>query len=284
MGLNAELAILLSVAMHVTWNLIARHQPAGAFPLWWVLLTHLVLLAPWGLWSLFTRVEWNPTLVALLLASAGANAIYFVGLQLAYRRASAALVYPLVRSSPLLIAIWSWVLLGEQLSLNGWLGIGISVVGLLIMSLSANGSSDKGALPWAFLAMLATSIYSMSDKAAVAQLPDMAAVIGFVSVGYALSWCLLTLMLKREQGRWWPAQQIKLAPMLVGGLCVGLAYALVVYAMRELPSAVVVAYSNSGIVLAALISIFVFHERFAWKRRLLGAVVILLGIFCLKFY
>jgi drug/metabolite transporter (DMT)-like permease len=72
--------------------------------------------------------------------------------------------------------------------------------------------------------------------------------------------------------------------MLTGGLCVGLAYTLVVYAMRELPSAVVVAYSNSGIVLAALISIFVFHERFAWKRRLLGAVVILSGIFCLKFY
>jgi drug/metabolite transporter (DMT)-like permease len=65
---------------------------------------------------------------------------------------------------------------------------------------------------------------------------------------------------------------------------VGLAYALVVYAMRELPSAVVVAYSNSGIVMAALISVFVFHERFAWKYRLLGSVVILLGIFCLKFY
>jgi drug/metabolite transporter (DMT)-like permease len=123
MGLNAEFAILLSVAMHVTWNLIARHQPAGAFPLWWVLLTHLVLLAPWGLWSLFTRVEWNPTLVALLVTSAGANAIYFAGLQLAYRKASAALVYPLVRSSPLLIAIWSWMLLGEQLSLSGWLGV-----------------------------------------------------------------------------------------------------------------------------------------------------------------
>jgi hypothetical protein len=31
-------AIALSVLMHVTWNLIARHQPRDAEPLWWVLL------------------------------------------------------------------------------------------------------------------------------------------------------------------------------------------------------------------------------------------------------
>jgi hypothetical protein len=30
------LAVAVSVGMHVTWNLIARRQPADAFPLWWV--------------------------------------------------------------------------------------------------------------------------------------------------------------------------------------------------------------------------------------------------------
>lgn len=41
-------AIGLSVLMHVTWNLIARHQPRDSEPLWWVLFGHLVLVAPWG--------------------------------------------------------------------------------------------------------------------------------------------------------------------------------------------------------------------------------------------
>jgi drug/metabolite transporter (DMT)-like permease len=111
----------------------------------------------------------------------------------------------------------------------------------------------------------------------------MGAVIGFVSVGYLLTWITLTLLHRREEGRWWPEARIGLWPMMaIGGLCVGLAYALVVYAMRSLPSAVVVAYSNAGIVIAALISIFYFHERTAWKSRLIGAVVILAGILCLK--
>ncbi|WP_211232701.1 EamA family transporter [Marinobacterium litorale] len=282
MMLDAQLAILLSVAMHVTWNLIARHQPAHAVPLWWVLLAHLVLLAPWGFWSLATRVQWSGEFVALLCTSAVANSVYFLGLRQAYRQAPAALVYPLVRSSPLLIAIWSLLLLDERLSTAAWAGIAISVAGLLVMARSADGGGDRGALPWAFLAMFGTSIYSMSDKAAVQQLPDMGAVIGFVSVGYLLSWITLTLLHRREEGRWWPEARIGLWPMAIGGLCVGLAYALVVYAMRSLPSAVVVAYSNAGIVIAALISIFYFHERTAWKSRLIGAVVILAGILCLK--
>ncbi|GAA0783840.1 EamA family transporter [Marinobacterium sediminicola] len=282
MSLDAQLAILISVAMHVTWNLIARHQPAAALPLWWVLLAHLVLLAPWGFWSLLTRVNWTTELALMLCISAIANTVYFLGLRQAYHHASAALVYPLVRSSPLLIALWSLLLLDERLPAGAWLGIGVSVAGLLLMASSTGGSRDRSALPWAFLAMFATSVYSMSDKVAVAQLPDMGAVVGFVSVGYLASWCAFTLLLKREQGRWWPAQRIGLLPMLTGGLCIGLAYALVVYAMRTLPSAVVVACSNAGIVIAALISIVCFHERTAWQRRLFGAVVILTGILGLQ--
>jgi len=45
---GAALAVAVSVVMHVTWNLIARHQARDAYPLWWVLLAHLVLLGPWG--------------------------------------------------------------------------------------------------------------------------------------------------------------------------------------------------------------------------------------------
>ena len=47
---SAALALVISVIMHVTWNLIARHQARDAYPLWWVLLAHLVLCGPWGLY------------------------------------------------------------------------------------------------------------------------------------------------------------------------------------------------------------------------------------------
>lgn len=100
----AVVAIGLSVLMHVTWNLIARHQPRDAEPLWWVLLGHLVLVAPWGVVRFVIDAQWSVHLLALLLTSAAANVLYFHGLHRAYQHAPVAYVYPLVRSSPLLIA------------------------------------------------------------------------------------------------------------------------------------------------------------------------------------
>lgn len=278
MTLDPEIAVVLSVMMHVTWNLIARYQSSSAFPLWWVLLAHLVIFAPWGFWSLVTQVDWTFSFILLLLISASANVVYFMGLRQAYHHAPVPLVYPLVRSSPLLIAFWSMLLLGESLGIWAWIGIIVSVAGLVILALSSGSTADKRALPWAMVAMLATSVYSLSDKVAVASLQSFGAIVGFISVGYLASWLALTLLLYRQTAGWRPKRCISPLALLAGGFCIGLAYALVVFAMKQMPSAVVVAYSNAGIILASLISIIFFRERTAWQQRVLAAVTILVGI------
>jgi phosphonate utilization associated putative membrane protein len=275
---EAAAALVLSVGMHITWNLIARRQPQAAQPLWWVLLAHLLLIGPWGLWALAKEAQWSPSFLALLLTSAAANACYFVGLARAYRHAPVSLVYPLVRSSPLLIALWSSILLGVSLATNTWLGILLSVGGLALMASSGLGVSDRRALPWALLAMVSTSVYSLSDKAATAHLPSFLALVGYISVGYAAAWVGLTVVHFRATGRWLPQARISRSALLVGGLCIGLAYALVIHAMRTLSAAEAVAYSNAGIVAATLIGITVFHERTHWRRRLLAAVLIVAGL------
>jgi drug/metabolite transporter (DMT)-like permease len=144
-------AIGLSVLMHVTWNLIARHQPRDAEPLWWVLLGHLVLIAPWGLYRFVVEAQWSPHLLVLLLTSATANVLYFHGLHRAYQHAPVAFVYPLVRSSPLLIAGWSLLFFGESLGVLAWTGIAISVLGLAAMARTARGNDEGKALPWTLL-------------------------------------------------------------------------------------------------------------------------------------
>lgn len=276
---EAALAVGASVTMHVTWNLIARQQPREAFPLWWVLLAHLVTFGPWGLYALVQTVEWTPGFVALLVTSAIANAVYFLGLHKAYDHAPVALVYPLVRSSPLLIAIWGTFLTGDALRPNAWIGICVSVVGLWVLSASAlRQGSDRYASAWALLAMFATSVYSLSDKAATASIPSFAGLLGFITVGYFVSWLMLCWVLKHRTGRWVPRQRVSTPALLVGGVSVGLAYALVIHAMRYLPSAEVVSYTNAGIVAATLISIFHFGERAYWRQRLFGATVIVGGL------
>lgn len=277
-GGHEAIAIILSVLMHVTWNLIARHQPRESEPLWWVLLGHLVLIAPWGLYRFVVEAQWSGHLLLLLAASAMTNVLYFHGIYRAYQHAPVAFVYPLVRSSPLLIAAWSLLFFGESLGVWAWVGIGISVVGLLAMAWSGRGSDEGRALPWALLAMLATSVYSLTDKAATAHIAGFGGILGYLSVGYLAAWAVMTLRLRCTTGRWSPPARPSAVAAVVGSLCIGLSYALVIHAMRTLPAAEVVAYTNAGIALATVMSLVMFGERTRWKQRATAASVICLGL------
>jgi phosphonate utilization associated putative membrane protein len=272
------LAIGASVLMHVTWNLMVRHQPRETYSLWWVLLAHLVLLAPWGVITLFRETTWSSSFVLLLVTSAAANVTYFLGLRQAYKHAPVALVYPLVRSSPILIALWGQWFFGDYLGWQTWIGVVISVLGLIVLALTTRSDSDRMALPWAMLAMLSTSIYSLSDRAATAHIVSFGGLVGFISFGYLAAWLALTVELRFTEGIWKPRQRMPLPLMAIGGLCVGFAYVLVIHAMRSLPAAVVVTFTNAGIVLATVLSIVVFKEKAHWQRRILAASIICLGL------
>jgi phosphonate utilization associated putative membrane protein len=278
---NAYLLIGLSVLMHVAWNLLARHVDPKANYLWWGLLAHLVLLGPWALWNLLIHAEWNRTLWLALPVSAMANTLYFIALRRAYHYAPVALVYPLARSSPLLFVLWSWLFFTDELSWAESAAIGVSVFGLWIVAASSRDDGSRQALPWTLVAAFCTSLYSLSDKAAAAYLPGFAEQLGFISVGYASSFVALSLLQRRETGRWVPATRPSWLHLLLGGLCIGIAYALVVRAMRELPAAHTVSFTNGGIVLAVLLSIFIFHERAYWRQRLTGALVVSSGLLLL---
>ena len=65
---------------------------------------------------------------------------------------------------------------------------------------------------------------------------------------------------------------------VVGGIFIGNAYALVIYAMQSIPAAYAVAFTNAGIVLAGLIAMLYFREREHWPSRLAAMVTIATGL------
>jgi phosphonate utilization associated putative membrane protein len=264
----AILALGASVLMHVAWNLLARHSPPGSRFLWWGLAAHLLIFGPWSLYQLVTRADWSGRLAQLLLITAATNGLYFIALARAYHYAPVALVYPIVRSSPVLIALWGMALFGENLSPTGWAGILLSVAGVLWLGNTAEHGDARHALPWAAVAALCTSVYSLSDKAAVAALPTLGTQLGFVTASYAVSFTVLSLQNRRATGRWRPAVAPPLKYWLPGGLFIGTAYAMVIHAMQYIPAAYAVAFTNAGILLAGLLSMTVFGERARWRARL----------------
>jgi phosphonate utilization associated putative membrane protein len=278
---SALLAIGLSVLMHVVWNLLARHVDRRCNYLWWGLLAHLVLLGPWALWRLLADSHWNRELLLAMLVTIAANTLYFLALRRAYRFAPVAVVYPVARSSPVLIALWAWLLFDQRIDLHASIGIGISMIGLWILAASVRHGDTRHALPWAMIAALATSIYSLSDKLAVNYLPSFGAQLGFISVGYLGAFIGLTVAQYKSSRALLPSCRPGMVYILCGGLFIGTAYALVVRAMLQLPAAYVVAYTNAGIVLATLVSIWLFGERESWKGRLLSAALITSGLIVL---
>ena len=155
------------------------------------------------------------------------------------------------------------------------------MAGLWLLAASAKQGDTRHALIWAGIAALGTSVYSISDKVAVKYLSEFSEQLGYISVGYACSFLALTIIQKKESESWMPHARPHWSLILIGGLCIGTAYALVVRAMRDLPATHVVSFTNAGIVLAVLLSILIFKEREHWKMRILGSLVVSAGLILL---
>jgi phosphonate utilization associated putative membrane protein len=279
----AALALTAAVLMHVAWNLLARASHPDTRFLWWALVGYLVVLGPWSLYALVTQAHWSPGLAGLLVISALANSLYFLVLGAAYRRAPVALVYPIARSSPLLIALWSSLFFGEMMAASGWLGILISVAGLLLLAASARHGDSRRAVTLAVIAAFATSAYSLSNKFAVTSLPTYGAQLGLVSVDLMASFIALSLEQRLRRGRWRPSAMPPVSRWLPAGLFIGNAYGLVIFAMQYLSAAYAVAFTNAGIVIAGLLSIFAYKEREQAGMRIAAMVVVTVGLAVLAF-
>lgn len=148
---QAWLFITLSVVMHVSWNLMARQVNPKADFLWWGLLGHIVLLGGYGLYHL-AQIQWSWALAGLITITAIANSLYFLSLRQAYALAPVAFVYPIARSSPILVAVWAMWLFDESLSELAWLGMVISLIGLWILGRTAKHSPNPKVLLWTLAA------------------------------------------------------------------------------------------------------------------------------------
>jgi len=66
--------------------------------------------------------------------------------------------------------------------------------------------------------------------------------------------------------------------LLIGSLTVGVAYALVIHAMRVLPAAYAVTLANGGILLTVVLGVVWLGEHQGWRRRLVGATTSAIGM------
>ena len=128
--------VLLAGLIHASWNIAAKK--AGGDIRFAAFTTAIVIVAwgPLGLWLAWRHVpDWGVQEWLLVLASALLHSAYYLFLLRGYRKADLTVVYPLARGSgPLLSSVAAIVLLGEQISPLGALGIAGVVGGVFLVA------------------------------------------------------------------------------------------------------------------------------------------------------
>lgn len=95
-----------------------------------------------------------------------ANAVALVILLNALQKGEVSRVIPVTSSFPIFVALLSMPLLGEVISLTGWLAVLLTVAGAVLISLQIGGSGQKTKLHKSFLLLLFVALlFSVSNIA-----------------------------------------------------------------------------------------------------------------------
>jgi drug/metabolite transporter (DMT)-like permease len=238
-----------------------------------------------GFGFFLSPASWLPFLISAICETG-----YFVTLVKGYAQGDLSLVYPISRgSAPVFAAIWSAIVLAENLPSLGYVGIGLMVAGLYVASLPVEQTRIKiesssilhnRAVGWALASAVFISIYSVSDKVAVAATNPLV-YNWWVFAGNTVLWAPIVWRrfafkanFDELRNSWW-------AVIVTGVLMVG-AYALALWALALTSASYVVAGRGFSVIIAACFGSFMLKERFG-TVRIIGAALMVAGLGLMAF-
>lgn len=256
--------------MHALWNLVlarARDSEAATAV---ALIVGTVAFAPLAAltWRLDSGV-WP-----YLAASAALEVAYFALLARAYDRGELSLVYPAARgSAPVLVAIFSVVLLGTRLHPATVAGVLLVAAGVtLVRGVTPRQAGDGRGLRPALAIGATIAAYTLFDKAGLRHarpLTYLELVVLPSAVGYPL-WIARRKPLRPAFG----------AGAIVAGLAMFGAFGLALAAIRLAPQAFVPgvqALRETSVVIAVAAGALLLREQVT-RARWAGAVVVAAGV------
>lgn len=276
--------MLVSAVVHVGWNALlksSRDPRAFALLKGTVILLFAVAAAPW------IPIERIPADVwPMILASAVIHTAYIISLSAAYESGDISFVYPIVRSSPALVPIAAWFLIGERLSLQGIAGIGIVVAGILaLQKRPSTGGLLRPDLVWALVCLLTVVGYTLVDKTGMVRLSAAESIPAiwrgptYFALEHALSYVLFWawtfargLPPVRETVR---REGVRI---VVAAFGLTLSYSLILHVLQTEEASYVVTLRQSSVVMAVLAGVFWFREGQA-AYRIAVAVAMIAGFY-----
>ena len=269
--------------MHASWNGLVKVSKNIAALMWWATVfgtsAYGIYLAtgPGFFLSPSSRIPF--------LISAICETGYFVALVKGYSYGDLSLVYPISRgSAPIFAALISAIIFAETLPLAGYVGIGLMVLGIFLTSQPIEQSKIKfhfsslikdPAAGWALASGVFISIYSISDKIAVAATNPLI-YNWWVFAGNSILFSPIVWRRFKFKANLDELRNNWRRVIAVGILSVG-AYALALAAFALTSASYVVAGRGLSVIVGAGLGSFMLKERFG-AARIMGATVMVAGL------
>jgi drug/metabolite transporter (DMT)-like permease len=279
MDLVVFLAVLAGAAMHAGWNALVKtglDRTTSIFLL--AFIQGAISLALLPLFALPAAASWPWIAVSAVLHTG-----YKIFLIRAYAHGDLSQVYPLARgSAPLIVALFSILVLSENLTAVKFAAICAIALGVMLMSsrLGSGEAMPRQALLYALGTALFTASYTLVDGIG-AQLSGTASGFTlwmFVGDGMLMTIYALTL---RGRGLFAAARGNLSSGLAAGALSLG-SYWIAIWAFTLAPIAMVAALRETSVLFAMLIAVFWLGEK-AGPQRWFAAGLILLGIVLMRF-
>jgi drug/metabolite transporter (DMT)-like permease len=282
------LLIIATAITHASWNGIAKVSKNILALIWW---STVFATVGYGLWlATGLGIFLSPSSLIPFLISAICETGYFVTLVKGYSQGDLSLVYPISRgSAPIFAALLGAIVLAEDLSLLGYVGIALMVVGVFVasqpieqskMKLRFSSIVSQRVVGWALASGVFIAIYSITDKVAVAATNPLV-YNWWVFLGDSILWTPFVWRrfnfkanLDELRYNWWGV-------IAVGMLSVG-SYALALAALAVTSASYVVAGRGLSVIFGTCIGSFMLKERFG-TVRIIGATLMVAGLALVAF-
>jgi uncharacterized membrane protein len=290
MPLSALALVVLAGFIHACWNIAAKKAGGDVRFAAFSALVMMVFWAPVGLWLGWQQVPaWGMWEWALVVLSALLHVIYFIVLLRGYRHADLTVVYPLARGSgPLLTSIVAIVLLGEQISALGLVGI-LGVVGGVFLIAGGpdlwKAAHDpqrqarvRTGVYYGLLTGLFIASYTVVDGYAV-----KVALMSPILVDYfgnLVRLLFLVPVICRDRPAAAQLWQQQRTYALIVGIISPVSYVLVLYAMQVAPMSHVAPAREVSMLFAAMLGGHLLGEKDRGPR-IAGAALIAAGVMAL---
>ncbi|MBW2062825.1 MAG: EamA family transporter [Deltaproteobacteria bacterium] len=271
--------ILVAAVLHALWNFTTKTASGNLNVVFLGLWLASLVCFPVVLIFFWSDIDLASS-YPFILATGIIHAFYFFGLSKAYEYGDISTVYPVARGIGVAgTAVLARVLLQEDISLPGFLGITLICLGIVLIGLKTSQEQHhyKSLFIAAFVG-LTIGGYSIVDKQAVQLINPIAYIFGqfFLAAVFLTPYILI-----RSRADLLPAWRHYKKYIFIIGLGSMGTYLIILFTFQIAHVSYVVAVRESSVVVGALLGFKFLHEKYTLKK-LAGISIIVLALVIIK--